>query len=155
MPADAPVEVPAFGTLPYGSVCIKDGGKDRRRTGFVMKKKLIFGLALLFLATAYTFAQEFVDLRFVDNFTNAQYEAEIQAWLANPAIKGRAQPTKAPNYIMGILNSRLNQYNVSTGDTFMLVYNDSPYYSIFIILRFTNAKNREYQYKVFRYAASW
>ena len=115
-----------------------------------MKKKLIFGLALLFLATAYTFAQELVDLRFVDNFTNAQYQAETQAWLANPTVKGKAQPTKAPNYVMEILNSRLNQYNVSNGDTFIFLYKDSPYYAFYIILRFINAKNGEYQYKTFR-----
>ena len=108
-----------------------------------MKKKLIFGLALLFLATAYTFAGGI--LLFIGNNSNAIYEA----WAESIAAADNLRPSKVPNYIMGILNSQLNQYNLSDGDIFSFYYSDSPYHTFRIYLRVTNAKNGEYEYKVF------
>ena len=120
-----------------------------QKDGFIMKKKLIFGLALLFLATAYTFAQDRV-FQFQKNMTSTEFENYV-VHMRGFTFAGRSLfQTKVPNYVIASMKHELSQYSYSTGDVFHFGYEISNSEMAFIILRVTNAQNGDLLYYTFK-----
>jgi len=117
----------------------------------LMKKKIVFGLAMLLAITASLSAQEaFVNnFSYVDNFSEQQFILLTEMSKIKSAELGLLPANKLPNAVIQAINNNLRSYSLDIGDYFAAgVYYQGFGYSIG--LRITDARNFKWQFFAYR-----
>jgi len=109
-----------------------------------MKKKIVFGIALLIVLTASLSAQAAYVHTFL--YTRNGNEREFtQDWLRISNGAGVFETTKLPNPVIQAINNNLRNFTLNIGDIFIcaLIYNQTWYV---VTLRITDARNSRWQF---------